>query len=86
MITEKYPQQIWILLAESFSSVVSDLSYPLWFVKKLIFVGSYWTFNPAVTAIESPGRAKHAVLGVILAGRVFGQFRTLLWLLSHFVM
>ena len=37
MITEKYTQQIWILLAESFSSVVSDLSQPLWFVLKLIF-------------------------------------------------
>ena len=37
MITEKYTQQIWILLAKSFSSVVSDLSQPLWFVLKLIF-------------------------------------------------
>ena len=37
MIREKYTQQIWILLAESFSSVVSDLSQPIWFVGKLIF-------------------------------------------------
>ena len=39
-----------------------------------------------LTAIGSPGRAEGAVLGVILAGRVFGQFGTLLWSLSHFVM
>ena len=31
-----------------------------------------------VTAIRSPGRAKRAILGVILAGFVFGQFRTYL--------
>ena len=37
MIREKYTQQIWILLAESFSSVVSDLSQPLWFVKTIFF-------------------------------------------------
>ena len=38
-----------------------------------------------VTAIGSSGRAEHAILGVILAGRVFGQFRACLWSLSHFV-
>ena len=27
MITEKYTRKIWILLAESFSSVVSDLAF-----------------------------------------------------------
>ena len=48
MVREKYTQQIWILLAESFSSVVSDWSYPLWFVGNLIFVGLYLTSNPAV--------------------------------------
>ena len=37
MITEKYTKYIWILLAESFSSVVSDLSQPFWFVGKLLF-------------------------------------------------
>ena len=37
MIPEKYTQQIWILLAESLSSVVSNLSQPFWFVGKLIF-------------------------------------------------
>ena len=36
MITEKYSQQIWILLTESFSSVVSDLSQPFLFVGNLI--------------------------------------------------
>ena len=36
-------------------------------------------------AIGSPGRAEHAVFGVVLAGGVFGQFRTYLWSLSHFV-
>ena len=40
MITQKYTQQIQILLAESFSSVVSDLSQPLWFVKKIIFLSA----------------------------------------------
>ena len=39
-----------------------------------------------VTAIGTPGRAECAILGVILAGRVCGQFRTYLWSLSHFVM
>ena len=28
-----------------------------------------------VTAVGSPGRAEHAVLGGILAGRVFGQIQ-----------
>ena len=37
MIREKYTQHIWILLAESFLSVVSDLSWPFWFVGKLCF-------------------------------------------------
>ena len=37
MIAEKHTQQIWILLAESFLSVVSELSQPFWFVGKLIF-------------------------------------------------
>ena len=37
-------------------------------------------------AIESPGRAERAILGVILAVRVFGKLRTHLWSLSHFVM
>ena len=39
-----------------------------------------------VTAIGSPGREERTIFGVILAGRVFGQFRTYLWSLSHFVM
>ena len=39
-----------------------------------------------VTAVGSPGRAELAILGIILVGRVFGQFRTYLWSLSHFVM
>ena len=39
-----------------------------------------------VTAIGPPGRAERTVLGVILAGRVFGQFGTYLWSMSHFVM
>ena len=38
-----------------------------------------------VTAVGSLDRAEHAVLGVIVAGGVFGQFRTYLWSLSHFV-
>ena len=38
-----------------------------------------------VTGIGTPGRAERAVLGVILAGDVFGQFRTCLWSLSHVV-
>ena len=38
-----------------------------------------------VAAVGPPGRAKRAILGVILAGRVFGQFRAYLWSLSHFV-
>ena len=38
------------------------------------------------TAIGFPGRVERAIWGVILAGRVFGQFSTYLWSLSHFVM
>ena len=37
------------------------------------------------TSVQSPDRAESAVLGVILAGSVFCQFRTYLWSLSHFV-
>ena len=29
--------------------MVSELSYPFWFAGKLIFVGSYWMFNSAVS-------------------------------------
>ena len=32
-----------------------------------------------VTAVRSLDRAERAILGVILAGCVFGQFRTYLW-------
>ena len=32
-----------------------------------------------VTAVGSPDRAERAILGVILAGRVFGQSRSFLW-------
>ena len=39
----------------------------------------------AVTAIGTPGRAVRAVFGGILAGRVFGRFRSFLWSGSHFV-
>ena len=39
-----------------------------------------------VIAIRSLDRAEAAILGVIVAGRVFGQFRSYLWSLSHFVM
>ena len=39
-----------------------------------------------VTAIESRDRAERAILGVILAGRFFGQFRPYLWSGSHFAM
>ena len=39
-----------------------------------------------LTAVGSPGRAERAVLGVISAGRVFGEFRIYLWSLSHIVM
>ena len=42
-----------------------------------------------VTAIGSPGRAGcamvGAILGVIVAGRVFGQSRSFLWSRRHFV-
>ena len=39
-----------------------------------------------VAAVGSPDRGERAIFGVILAGRVFGQLRTYLWSLSHFVM
>ena len=44
-----------------------------------------WLVND-VTASGSSGRAEHVILGVILAGCVFGQFRPYLWSLSHFLM
>ena len=38
-------------------------------------------------AIGSPGEeTERGILGVVLAERDFGQFRTYLWSLSHFVM
>ena len=37
MITEKWTQQIWILLSESFPTVVSKVSQPFWFIGKLMF-------------------------------------------------
>ena len=43
-------------------------------------------FLANVRAVGFSDRAERAILGVILAGRVFGQFRTCLWSLSHFVM
>ena len=39
-----------------------------------------------VTDVGSPDRAEHAILGVILAECLFGQFGAYVWLLSHFVM
>ena len=39
-----------------------------------------------VTAVGSPARTECAILGVILAGRVFGQFRPYFWSLNQFVM
>ena len=38
-----------------------------------------------VTAVRSPGIAEEAILGLILAGRCFGQFRSYLWSGSYFV-
>jgi len=38
-----------------------------------------------VTAVGSLDRAERAILGVIVAGRVFGQFRSFLYSGSHFV-
>ena len=38
-----------------------------------------------VTAVGSLDRAKRAILGGILAGRVFGQFRSYLLSGSHYV-
>ena len=32
-----------------------------------------------VTAVGSLDRAEHAIVDVIVAGRVFGQFRSFLW-------
>ena len=39
-----------------------------------------------VTAVGAPARAECAILGVILSGRCFGQFRLYLWSRSYFVM
>ena len=38
-----------------------------------------------VTAVGSLGRAKRAILGVIVAERIFGQSRSYLWSGSGFV-
>ena len=46
----KNSQQIWILLAESFPTVVSDLSQPFCFVRALIFVCVSLITNSAVLA------------------------------------
>ena len=39
-----------------------------------------------VTSVRSPDRAESAILGVILAGRVFGQSWSFLWSVSNVVM
>ena len=39
-----------------------------------------------VTAVGSPDGAERAILGVILAGHFFGQFKPYLLSGSHFVM
>ena len=38
-----------------------------------------------VTAVGSLDRAERTILGMIVAGRVFGQSRSYLWSGSHFV-
>ena len=38
-----------------------------------------------VTAVGSPDRAERAILGLIVAGRVFGQSSSCLWSEGHFV-
>ena len=38
-----------------------------------------------VMAVGSPARAERAILGLILAGRVFGQARSCLWSGARFV-
>ena len=42
-------------------------------------------FVANVTAMGSPDRAERAILGVILAGRVFGHARLFLWWGSRFL-
>ena len=39
-----------------------------------------------VMAVRSLDRAERAILGLILAGRVFGQSRLFLWSGGHFVL
>ena len=39
-----------------------------------------------VTAVGSLDRVEHAILGMILAGFVFGQSRSFLWSGGHFLM
>ena len=56
MITQKYTQQIQILLAESFSSVVSDLSQSLWFAKKIFFCRLVLDVQSSCTLSERPGQ------------------------------
>ena len=38
-----------------------------------------------VTAVTSLDSAERAIVGVIVAGRVFGKFRSFLWSGSHFL-
>ena len=38
-----------------------------------------------VTAVKSLDRAECAILGVIVAGRIFGQSRSFLWPASYFL-
>ena len=46
---QKYAQQIWILLAENFQMVVSELSCPFWIFRQSIFCFFILGSNPAVT-------------------------------------
>ena len=38
-----------------------------------------------VTVVGSIDRVERAILGVVVSGRVFGQFRLYLWSRNHFV-
>ena len=69
MVTQKYTRKIWILLAESFSSVLSDLSYIALLVR--------WQINFSSARIGRPIKLYTSRISRCLSACVMAQQKIL---------
>ena len=76
-----WPIQCVFVFGEPFCGVGN----PFWDLMTLGHLMTIKWLVADVIAVGSPDRAEHAILGVVLVRRVFGQFRPFLWSKSHFV-